>query len=307
MLGMAAYFNNQTQALRGLQAAQARDNLIMAIARFAADPAALTASAGFGGVGNWPTNTAAGGFRDCWQGGGNCVAATEVGFTLLNSQGNRQVAGPGQAANPRYDGTTAVYSNDGNICGNSVDVNPDSKKCPIVAYTTFTPVCPAGYCGASAAQSLVIRFYLRQGNTAHPVTLAAGRLRPYTESVTVLTSAVDTQYPISACPGGMTTMAAGTRAQYCISTAAEAEGAQTLAAARTTCMAKGAGFSLCSFLEWSMACNAGTFAPAEQWISDATGGGQWGAVGAIGGANCVRAGRLDLTGAPTRAFRCCVR
>lgn len=304
MVGMAGFFNTQNQSIQGLKAAQVRDNIATFVARYAGDSTVLTASANWTpGSLDWPANDAAGGFKDCWLGvaGHTCADGAEVPFTLVDSFGAK-ISGPGQTGVTPWDGTTAVYSNEGVLCGSSHTVNPDSNKCPMVVYTTFTAKCGGGACAAGVpAQSVKITYSIRQGNTAHPVLLKAGRLKPFQGSINVMVP-TSSGFPLTSCPGSMSPVGAG-RGFFCIHTAAQA--ALDWATAASGCLT--GGYSLCTYRQYSQACGAGLGINLNvtNWTTGTPATGTDRAVTIGGAADCTSTGTDLVTN--TNVYRCCTQ
>lgn len=150
MMGMSSMMTSMNQSLRSTRTLSSRDQLYTRIGREAANPTALGQSVSFVGTPAFPANGPGSMMYKCVNGGtlNGCVARNSTtyapisyGFTLTDTMGI-PVAGPDTA-------NSAVYDTMGAPCGSATTVAA-SVNCPVIAYTSFVPVCP----GATPATSV---------------------------------------------------------------------------------------------------------------------------------------------------------
>jgi prepilin-type N-terminal cleavage/methylation domain-containing protein len=148
MLSMSSMMSTMNTSLRGTRTLSSRDQLYTRIGREAANPNALAKSVAFAGTSLFPANGAGSMLDKCVNGTttNGCISLDasgnpiSYGFTLTDTMGN-PVAGPDAAH-------AAVYDTMGTLCGSATSTVP-KMNCPVIAYASFTAVCP----GATTATS----------------------------------------------------------------------------------------------------------------------------------------------------------
>ncbi|MFL5815911.1 MAG: FtsB family cell division protein [Bdellovibrionia bacterium] len=166
MLSMSSMMTSMNQSLRGTRTLSSRDQLYTRFGREAANPTSLGQSLTFVGTTAFPANGPGSMMDKCVNGGtpNGCVARNSTtyapisyGFTLTDALGN-PVAGPDTA-------NAAVYDTMGAACGSASTTSP-SINCPVIAYTSFVPVCPGATPAASVqcdrATSIIVTYTLEQ-------------------------------------------------------------------------------------------------------------------------------------------------
>jgi hypothetical protein len=146
------------------------------LGRIAGNQTALQKSASFGGVSNFPANTAM--LNQCINGGttNGCQGNTAFEFTLTDTQQN-PVAGPSAAQ--------AIYNTSAAFCGSSAAMSPTSQ-CSLLATAKFTAICGLNLAAnCTRASSIIVTYTIQQANV--PLDGIA-KITPLTESVTTTLS-----------------------------------------------------------------------------------------------------------------------